>query len=63
MSVQKRILCPRVGGNREEWSVSHMDGRPTIHHPQTDLIKSVEASLYPYIRVLTVEYTHTILFL
>jgi hypothetical protein len=53
--VQKRILCPRVGGNWEEW--------PSIHHLQTDSIKSVEAPLYPYIRILTVEFTHTTLFL
>ena len=62
-SVQKKILCPRVGGNWEEWSADHVDGRPAIHHLQTDSIKSVEAPLYPYIRILTVEFTHTTLFL
>jgi hypothetical protein len=38
-------------------------GRPAIHHLQTDSIKSVEASLDLYIRILTVELTHTTLFL
>jgi hypothetical protein len=26
-SVQRRMLCPRVGGNREEWPGSHPRGR------------------------------------
>jgi hypothetical protein len=63
MLVHKSILCPRVGGNLEEWSVGHMDGHPVVHHLQTDSIKSVEAPLYPYIRILTVEFTHVTLFL
>jgi hypothetical protein len=63
MSVQKRILCPRVGGNREERPTGHVDGHPAIYHLQTDSIKSVEAPLYPYIRILTVEFTHTTFFL
>jgi hypothetical protein len=63
MLVHKSILCPRVGENLEEWSVGHMDGRPVVHHLQTDSIKSVEAPLYPYIRILTVEFTHVTLFL
>jgi hypothetical protein len=58
MSVHKTILCPRVGGNREEWLARHVDGRPTVHHLQTNSIKSMEGPLYPYIRILTVEYTH-----
>jgi hypothetical protein len=62
-SVQRRILCLRVGGNWEEWSAGHVDGRPAIHHLQTDLIKFVEAPLYPYIRIPMVEFTHTTLFL
>jgi hypothetical protein len=40
-----------------------VDGRPTVHHLQTNLIKSVETPLYPYIRIPTVEFTHTTLFL
>jgi hypothetical protein len=38
-------------------------GRPAIHHLQTDSIKLVEAPLDLYIRILTVELTHTTLFL
>jgi hypothetical protein len=62
-SVQRRILCPRVSGNREEWSAGHVDGCPAVHHLQTDLIKSMEAPLYPYIRIPMVEFTHTTIFL
>jgi hypothetical protein len=62
-SVHKSILCPRVGGNCKERLAGHVDGRPAIHHLQTDSIKSVEAPLYPYIRILMVEFTHTTLFL
>jgi hypothetical protein len=40
-----------------------MDGRSAVHHLQTDWIKLVEAPLYPYIRIPTVEFTHTTLFL
>jgi hypothetical protein len=40
-----------------------MNGRLALHHLQTDLINSVEASLYPYIRIPTVEFTHIALFL
>jgi hypothetical protein len=47
----------------EEWPADHVDGCPTIHHLQIDLIMSVEAPLYPYIRIPTVEFTHTTLFL
>jgi hypothetical protein len=61
--VHKRILCLRVGGNWDEWPVGHVDGHPAIRHLQTDSIKSVEAPLYPYIRILTVEFMHTTLFL
>jgi hypothetical protein len=62
-SIQNRILCPRVSGNWEEWPTGHVDGHPIDHHLQTDLIKSMEAPLYPYIRIITVEFTHTTLFL
>jgi hypothetical protein len=50
-------------GDREEWPASHMDGRPTIHHRQTDSIKSMEAPLDLYIRILVVEFRthHTLL--
>jgi hypothetical protein len=61
--VYKSIQCPKVGGNWEEWPASHVDGHPAIHHLHTGSIKSVEAPLYPYIRVLMVEFTHTTLFM
>jgi hypothetical protein len=54
---------PESGGNREELPADHVDGRSAIHHLQTDLIKSVEAPLHPYIRIPMVEFTHTTLFL
>jgi hypothetical protein len=44
-------------------SVGHVDGHPAVHHLQTNSIKSVEAPLNLYIRILTVELTHTALFL
>jgi hypothetical protein len=53
-SVHKSILYLRVSGNQEEWPAGHVDGRPVVHHLQTDSIKSVEAPLYPYIRILKV---------
>jgi hypothetical protein len=62
-SVYKSIPCPRVGGVQEEWPAGHVDGRPTVHHLQTNLIKSVEAPLNLYIRILAVEFTHTTLYL
>jgi hypothetical protein len=40
-----------------------VDGCPAVHHLQTSLIKSVETPVYPHIRILTVEFTHTTLFL
>jgi hypothetical protein len=40
-----------------------MDGRPAVHHLQTNSIKSVEAPLDLYIWILTAEFTHTTLFL
>jgi hypothetical protein len=61
--VHKSIPCLRVGGNREEWPAGHVDGRPTVHHLQTDSIKLVEAPLDLYVRILTKELTHIILFL
>jgi hypothetical protein len=63
MSVYRHISCPRIGGNREEWLVDHMDGCPAVHHLQTDSIKLVEAPLDLYIEILMVEVTHTTLFL
>jgi hypothetical protein len=63
MLVHKSIPCPRVGENREEWLVGHVDGRPAVHHLQTDSIKSVEAPVNPYRRILAVELTHTTLVL
>jgi hypothetical protein len=62
-AVYKTIQCQKVGGVQEEWPVGHVDGRPTVHHLQIDSIKSVEAPLYLYIRILMVEFTHTTLFL
>jgi hypothetical protein len=54
---------PEINGNREEWMAGHMDGGLAVHHLQTDSIMSVEAPLYPYIRILMIEFTHTTLFL
>jgi hypothetical protein len=62
-SVHKSITCLRVDGNRKEWPAGHVDGRPTVHLLQTDSTKSVEAPLDLYTRVLTVELTHTTLYL
>jgi hypothetical protein len=62
-SVQKRILCLRVSGNREGWMTGHVDGRPDVDHLQTGLIKLVKAPLYPNIRIPMVEFTHTRLFM
>jgi hypothetical protein len=61
-SVYTSILCPRVSGDREEWLVGHLDGRPAIHHLQTNSIKLVEAPLDLYIRILMIEFTYTTLF-
>jgi hypothetical protein len=62
-SFYKSIPCPRVGGDREEWPASHVDGRLDIHHLQSDSFKSMEAPLDLYMRILMVEVTHTTLFL
>jgi hypothetical protein len=62
-SVYKSIPGPKVGGDREEWPADHVDGRPTVHHLQTNSIKSVGAPLDLYIRILMVEFTHTTLYL
>jgi hypothetical protein len=45
------------------WPAGHVDGRPTIHHLQTDSIMSMEAPLELYIRILVVEFRthHTLL--
>jgi hypothetical protein len=61
--VHKSILCLRVSGNLEEWPAGHVDGRSAVHHLLTGSIKLVEAPLYLYIRIITVEFTHTTLFL
>jgi hypothetical protein len=63
MSVYMSIPCSKVGGDREEWLADHMDGHRAIHQLQTDSIKSVEAPLDLYIRILVVEFRthHTIL--
>jgi hypothetical protein len=59
-SVYKSIPGPKVGGDWDEWSISHMDARLAIHHLQTNSIKLVEASLDLYIRILAVKFkTHT----
>jgi hypothetical protein len=62
-SVYKSIPCSNIGGDREEWPTGHVDGSPAIHQLQTDSIKSVEAPLDLYIRILAVEFRthHTIL--
>jgi hypothetical protein len=53
----------KVGGDWEEWPTGHVDGHPAIHQLQTDSIKSVEATLDLYRRILMVEFRthHTIL--
>jgi hypothetical protein len=63
MFVYKSIPCPRVDGDQKEWPAGHVDGRLAVHQLQTDSIKSVEAPLDLYIQILTVELTHTTLFL
>jgi hypothetical protein len=62
-SIYNSIPCSEVGGDREEWSASHVDGHPVIHQLQTDSIKSVEAPIDLYIRILMIEFRthHTIL--
>jgi hypothetical protein len=55
-SVYKSIQYLKVGQDREEWPIGHVDGRLTIHHLQTDSIKSVEAPFDRYIRILVVEF-------
>jgi hypothetical protein len=52
----------RVSHARESVE-SRRRGHPTIHNLQTNLVKSVEAPLDLYIRILMVELTHTTLFL
>jgi hypothetical protein len=69
MLVCKSVPCLRVSGDWEEWLADNVDGRPTtycrpaIHHLQIDLIKSMEAPLDLYVRILMVELTHTTLYL
>jgi hypothetical protein len=62
-SVYKCVPCPRVNGDWEEWPASHVDGHLAVHHLKTDSIRSVEAPLDLYIRILMVELTHTTLYL
>jgi hypothetical protein len=61
--VYKSITCPKVSGDQEEWPVGHVEGHPAVHHLQTNSIKSVEAPLDLYIRILVVEFRthHTLL--
>jgi hypothetical protein len=59
MSINKSIPCPKVSGDWEEWLADHVDGRLAVHHLQTESIKSVEAPLDLYTRILMVELTHT----
>jgi hypothetical protein len=59
MLVYKGIPFPRVSIDWEEWPAGNVDGHPAIHHLQTNSIKSVEATLDLYIRILTAEFTHT----
>jgi hypothetical protein len=61
--VYKSIPCSKVGGDREVWLAGNVDGCPTVHQLQTDSIKSVEALLNLYIRILMVQFRthHTIL--
>jgi hypothetical protein len=63
MSVYKSIPCLKLDGDREEWPAGHVDGRLAVHQLQTDSIKSVEAPLDLYLRILEVEFrtNHTIL--
>jgi hypothetical protein len=58
-AVYKSIQCPKVSRDGEEWLAGHVDGRLAVHHLQTDSIKSVEAPLNLYIRILALEFrTH-----
>jgi hypothetical protein len=61
--VYKSIPSLKVSGDREEWPTGHVDGCPAVHQLQTNSIKSVEAPLDLYIRILAVEFRthHTIL--
>jgi hypothetical protein len=43
------------GGTREECSASHVVGRPAVHLLQTNLARSVETRLCPYISSPTVD--------
>jgi hypothetical protein len=61
-------LCSHIGLEEDpmpesRWKLGGVDGRLAVHHLQTDLINSVEAPLYAYIRISTVEFTPTTLFL
>jgi hypothetical protein len=55
-SVNKSILGLKVHGEQEEWLAGHVDGRSAVHHLQTDSIKSVEAPIDLYVRILVVEF-------
>jgi hypothetical protein len=62
-SVYKSIPCSKVSGDREEWLGGHMYDYMAVHQLETDSIKSVEAPLDIYIRILAVKFRthHTIL--
>jgi hypothetical protein len=55
-SIYKSIPCSEVSGDWEEWLAGHVDGYPAVHQLQTNSIKSVEAPLNHYIRILAVEF-------
>jgi hypothetical protein len=58
-SVYKSTPCLDVSGDQEEWPTGHVDSRSAVHQLQTGSIKSVEAPLDLYIRIIAVEFrTH-----
>jgi hypothetical protein len=49
-------------GGQEEWPTGHVDGQSAVHLLQTDLAKSVETPLCPYISPLQLKtQQHTLL--
>jgi hypothetical protein len=58
--VHKVYPTLEVGGTREEWTAGHVDFCPAIHLLKTDLVKSAQAPLYLYKRLLAMKVdTHT----
>jgi hypothetical protein len=58
--VHKVYPTLEVGGTREEWTAGHVDSCPAIHLLKTDLVKSAQAPLYLYKRLLAMKVdTHT----